>query len=200
MNNQDDLERYEDIFTLDEDGNITDIDYDRIVSEYIADRNDDILYEFAWDRLRDDILYEVIDRQKQINDNVLFIDGRQVDPKDDNEIGEAISGYYGDAYIYEDEKGNFEDWYTMPKDERQRYILARHMPECRRIIEEEMNQREEDEEKGYDPSDSYYNDDMFAGLEGKDLWLAALEYIIENEEFDDISVYEEYLTPIHKPF
>lgn len=194
LNDIDESEVDEDYAEYDEDGNIVSYDYDTM-RDYICD--DDMIYEQQWEDLKYIILPEV---EKQFFNDFLIIDGKVIgrDNSKRNDydcwfypIAKKIQDYYGNAEIYLDEDDNIDGWYTLPSNTAGLYRLARNIPDVVDYVKNELEYRNE-----YDEGDDY--EGWYEGLNGKDLWLAALEDIdLSDIDFDGL---EEWLVPIKTPW
>ena len=174
-------------------------DKDRLI-EYNYDKMRDwicrgeFLYDMAWDDFKYNIIPSV---EKQLNDDVLIIDGEIIYPEYNYDrkhpwfspIATAIEGYYGDAEIEVNDDEEIIGWYTLPSDESHLYRLIRHIPEIKEEVDRELESRLEEEDE------DYYGYD---GATGRELWLAVYDEY-DKDDIDWESV-EEYLVPIMNPY
>lgn len=168
-------------------------DYDGL-RDWLCERS----YDFWRDMDLEDFKYNFLPGVvKQLNDDMLIIDGELIHPEYNynrnhpwlGPIGRKIEGYYGDAEIEVNDDEEIIGWYTLPSDESHLYRLIRHIPEIKEEVDRELESRLEEEDE------DYYGYD---GATGRELWLAVYDEY-DKDDIDWESV-EEYLVPIMNPY
>lgn len=183
----------EDFVEHDKDGNVVSCDYDGL-RDWLCERSYDSWRDMDFEDFEYNFLPGVV---KQLNDDMLIIDGELIHPENNynrhsswlGSIGSKIEGYYGNAEIEVNDDEEVIGWYTMPSDESHLYRLIRHIPEIKEEVDRELDSRLEEEDE------DYYGYD---GATGRELWLA----VYDEYDKDDIDweAVEEYLVPIMNPY
>ena len=198
---KDNFDDFSEYLYFDNEDNITGYDYYQM-RQYILEHGQSCWYNYAWDNLTYGILPDIYKQLKEQDEyGKLIIDGETIDGNCDKLMSDCVAtkiqDRYGNAEINEDDDGNLIDWYTIPKDERKRYVLARHVQEVRDEVRDILDDRENPENAEFYEEWGY----EYGGAEGKDLWLKVLNNWIETADEEYLfEGLEEYLVPIHNPY